>query len=193
MESKKLLYVKDNMDKKLKYKNSKKNKKGLSDIVTTVILIALSMAALVVVWGFVSNFINKEIGSSQSCFGNYDKVKINKQYTCYDVLEGGGFNLRFSLSIGDIDVEKVTVLVSSESTVKSYVITKENQTISGLSRYPSGSLMVALPEKNSGISYRATGFDSKIDLIEIAPTIGENLCEVSDSFSEIDNCAVYVG
>jgi hypothetical protein len=192
------------MGKKLKYKDSKKdhvqslynfkkNSRGLSTIVTTVILIALSMAALVVVWGFVSNFINEEIGSSQSCFGNYDKVKLNKQYTCYEALDDGGFNLRFSLSVGDIDVDKVTVLVSSESAVKSYVITNENQTISGLARYPSGISFVALPEKNSGISYRATGFDSKIDLIEIAPTIGDNLCETSDTFSEIDNCAVYVG
>ncbi|MCK9568231.1 hypothetical protein M0R72_04735 [Candidatus Pacearchaeota archaeon] len=192
------------MENKLKYKNSKKNyvhslygfpknPKGLSTIVTAVILIALSMAALVVVWGFVSNFINEEIGSSQSCFGNYDKVKLNKQYTCYEALGGGGFNLRFSLSVGDIDIDKVTVLVSSESAVKSYIITNENQTISGLTLYPSGISSVTLPGKNSGISYIATGFNSKIDLIEIAPTIDDNLCEVSDSFSEIDNCAVYVG
>jgi hypothetical protein len=181
------------MENKLKSKKFLKNKHGISEVVTTVIIIALSLAALVVVWGFVSNFINEEIGSSQSCFGNYDKVKLNKQYTCYEALEGGEFNLRFSLSIGDIDVDKVTVLVSSKSEVKSYIITNENQTISGLSRYPSGISSITLPEKNSGISYRVTGFDSKIDSIEIAPTIGDNLCETSDSFSEIDNCAVYVG
>jgi len=191
------------MENKSKYKNSKKdymhslygfpkNSQGLSTIVTTVILVALSMAALVVVWGFVSNFINEEIEGSQSCFGNYDKVQLNKQYTCYESLEGGGFSLRFSLSVGDIDVDKVTVLVSSESAVRSYIITKENQTISGLTLYPSGISSVILPEKNSGISYMATGFDSKIDLIEIAPTIDGNLCEVSDSFSEVDNCAVYI-
>lgn len=188
------------MGKKLKFKKVQtssqydflQNRKGLSSIVTTVILIALSLAGVVIVWGFVNNFINDEIGSSQSCFGNYDKVKLNKQYTCYEALEGGGYNLRFSLSVGDIDVDKVTVLVSSESAVKSYVITNENQTISGLTKYPSGISSVTLPEKNSGISYRATGFDSKIDSIEIAPTIDGNLCEVSDSFAEIDNCAVYV-
>lgn len=182
------------MENKLKYKNSfMKNNKGLSEVVTTVIIIALSLAALVVVWGFVSGFINSEIESSESCFGNYDKVKLNKQYTCYEALEGGNFNLRFSLSVGDIDVDKVTVLVSSKSEVKSYIITKENQTISGLAKYPSGISTVILPEKNSGTSYRATGFESKIDSIEIAPTIDDNLCEVSDSFAEIDNCAVYVG
>jgi hypothetical protein len=169
-----------------------KNSKGLSEVVTTMILIALSLAALVVVWGFVSNFINKEIGSSESCFGNYDKIKLNKQYTCYEPLVGGNYELRFSLGIGDISVDKVIVSVYSESAVKSYTITNSPQIISGLTMYPSGETQIVLPGKNSGVTYKATGFTSKIDSIEIAPTINSNQCEISDSFSEIDNCAVYV-
>jgi hypothetical protein len=186
------------MDKKPIY-NSKlqkdflmKNSKGLSTIVITVILIALSMAALVIVWGFVSNFINKEIGSSESCFGNYDKVKLNKQYTCYEALVGGEYNLRFSLGVGDIEVDSVVVSIYSANGYNSYKLTNENQIINGLIMYPSNSTQISLPGKNSGVTYLATGFDSKIDSIEIAPTINDNLCEVSDSFAEIDNCAVYV-
>ena len=172
---------------------SKNSKKGLSEVVTTVIIIAVSLAAIVIVWGFVSGFINSQIKSSESCFGNYDKVKINKQYTCYEPLVGGGYNLRFSLGIGDIEIDKVIVSVYSSGSIKSYTITNENQTITGLKMYPSNSTQIILPEANSGLSYFATGFEGKIDSIDIAPMINDNQCDVSDSFAEIDNCAVYVG
>lgn len=175
------------MEKKFNYKNSK----GLSAIVTTVILIALSIAAVVVVWSFVNNFINKEVESSGSCFGNFDKVYLNKLYTCYEPV-GGNYNLRFSIGIGDIEVEKVIVSIYSESSVKSYTLTNVNQTLPGLTLYPSGLTNVILPKKNSGLSYKVEGFTDKIDSIEIAPVIGGNQCDVSDSYSEIDNCAVYV-
>lgn len=168
-----------------------RNKKGLSTVVITVILIALSMAAVVLVWGFVNNLIKKQVGSSESCFGNYDKVQINKQYTCYEDA-GGSYNLRFSLTIGSIDVDKVIVSVSSASAVKSYELTKEEVEISGLTNYPSGTSSIKLPGENAGLTYRATGFDSTIDLVQIAPVIGGTQCEASDSFSEVESCSLIV-
>jgi hypothetical protein len=176
------------MDKNLRYRD----KKGLSTIVVTVILIALSMAAIVLVWAFVSNLVKGQIKSSESCFGNYDKVQINDQYTCY-TKSGSDYNLRFSLNIGDIDVEKVLVSISSASSVKSFGITNDSQVITGLEMYPSGSTDVSLPGKNSGVTYNVTTmFSDKIDLIRIAPVINKDLCEVSDSVSEIEDCALLV-
>ncbi len=163
----------------------KKNKKGLSAIVITVILVALSMAAIVLVWVFVSNMLNKQISSSESCFGNYDKVKLNGQYTCYDSSED---TVRFSLIIGDIQVSKIIVSISSASAVKSYTLTNANQSVTGLTMYPSGSTTITLPGKNAGLTYEATGFDSTVDSIEIAPVINGNQCEVSDSLSDIEEC-----
>lgn len=169
-----------------------KSKKGLSTIVITVILIALSMAAIVLVWGFVNNLVKGQIKSSESCFGNYDKVQINGQYTCYKRV-GTNYNLRFSLIIGDIDVDKVIVSISSESAVKSFEITNTNQTISGLEMYSPEDTNVILPGKNSGLTYNVTTlFSEKIDSIQIAPVINDDLCEVSDSISEIEDCDLFV-
>lgn len=173
--------------------NKRKNKKGLSTVVITVILIALSMAAVVLVWGFVNNLIKKQIGSSESCFGNYDKVQLNKQYTCYEDLGEGEYAIRFSLTIGDITVDKVIVSVSSASAVQSYELTNEETTITNLEDYPDdGTATVKLPNKNAGRTYRAEGFDAVMDLVRIAPVIGENQCEVSDSLSQIESCELLI-
>ncbi|OGI12485.1 hypothetical protein A3K64_04200 [Candidatus Micrarchaeota archaeon RBG_16_36_9] len=166
------------------------SKKGLSTVVVTLILIALSMMAVMLIWTFINKMIRSQIESSESCFGNYDKVQINGEYTCYEE-NGGAYNLRFSLMIGDVKVDKVRVSVSSESTVKGYEIAGGNETIEGLAMYPSGSMLINLPAKNAGVTYRATGFTSRIDSIRIAPVIGGTVCEVSDSIAEIENCLLY--
>jgi uncharacterized protein YxeA len=163
------------------------SKKGLSTIVITVILVALSMAAIVLVWGFVNNLIKKQISSSESCFGNAEKVSINRQYTCYEQ-SGNKYTLRFSLSVGDVKVNKIIVSVSSAGSVKSYSIVG-GTTIPGLVMYSgTNPKTIILPGKNSGLTYNATGFTSKIDSVQIAPVFGTTQCEVSDSFSEIENC-----
>ena len=165
-----------------------KNRKGLSTIVVTLTIILLSIVAVGIVWVFANNMIKKQISSSEACYGNYNKITINRQYTCFNKTSATNYNLRFSLSIGDITVDKVIVSVSSGSAVKSYTITNTPQIISGLAMYPSGSSQVNLSSKNAGLTYQATGFGAKIDSIQIAPSIGGNLCEVSDSVSDIEDC-----
>lgn len=176
------------MAKKFLHQYKKYSKKGLSTIVITVILVALSMAAIAIVWSFVNNMIKTQIKNSESCFGNYDKVRINGQYTCYDSSKGIA---RFSLMIGDVSVDKVVVSVSSSSAIKSYTITNTAQPITGLNMFSGATpANVILPGKNSGLTYNATGFTSKIDSIRIAPVIGGTQCEVSDSLSDIEDCVL---
>jgi hypothetical protein len=165
------------------------NKLGLSDIVVTLILIVISLVAVGIVWGFVNNLINKQITTSQACYGNNNKVTINPQYTCYETAGTNKYNIRFSLSIGDVSVDKVIISVSSANAIKSYEITNTLQTVSGLKPVPSGS-QVVLPGKNSGLTYNATGFTSTPDLIKIAPVIGGTQCDTSDTISQIEDCAI---
>jgi len=179
---------KDKNQRFFHYNSSTKNRKGLSTIVVTLILVVLSMAAIVLVWGFVNNLLKKQIHSSESCFGNAEKITLNRQYTCYEQ-SGSNYKLRFSLSVGDINVSKIIVSVSSGGSVKSYQITNTAQTITNLVMY-SGTTPanVILPGGNSGLTYNATGFTTKIDSIQIAPVISGTQCEVSDALSEIENC-----
>ena len=160
------------------------NKKGLSGIITAVIMIALVMAAAGIVWGIVSGTINKQVKSAQSCFGNFDKVTLNKIYTCVQ----GDKDVQVSINIGDIDVEKVVVSISAEENVKGYEITNTATAVPGLYPYPSTSGDIELPGKNEGKTYIATGFSDTPDLIQIAPVINGQQCDASDYVSEVGSC-----
>ncbi len=166
----------------------KKNRKGLSAIVTTLILVALSMGAMVLIWTVINKMIQRQTGHTEACFGNYEKVTLNALYTCYTEIGIDNYEVRFSLKIGDIsNVEKVIVGLSSASAVKSYQITNTEQLLEGLAPYPAGTGNVKLPEPNAGLSY-VTSMTSKPDLINIQPVINGETCEMSDSLSEIENC-----
>ena len=184
------------MAKKLRYK---KNKRGLSTIVVTLLLIVMSLVAVGVVWTFANSLIQKQISNSQSCFGVSDKFKLNGQYTCYN--QGSSapytYSLRFSLSIGDINVDKLIIgVTSSAGTSQTYALTNTLQSINGLTYYTSGgspAVQVKLPDKNAGLTYITTNSFTDIpNSIKIAPVISGTQCEMADSISDIQNC-VYMG
>ena len=173
------------------YKHLRGKKRGLSAVVITVIMVALSLAAIVLVWGFVSNMIKKQIHTSESCFGTYGKVAINGEYTCYEELGENNFKLRFSMIVGDIDLEKAIVSVSSAGAVKSFEISPIPKEVPNVVMYSGPNPQnVSLPEKNGGLTYNITGFTGKIDTVKISPVVGGSLCDVSDTLSQIENCAV---
>ena len=165
-----------------------KNKRGLSGVITVVIMIALVMAAAVIVWVVVNNIVKGQLEGVESCFGVYGKVTINNQYTCYDTI---GKKFQFSIKIEDIDVDSVLVSISGEGATKSYTITNQAQTIANLANYTSGGFgtdSIKLPGKNGGLTYISSEFITIPDLIQIAPIIDGKQCEASDSLSEIDDC-----
>jgi hypothetical protein len=180
------------MGKQLHSKLSKK--KGLSAIITTMILIALSLAAVVMVWSFVSSMIKGQIKNSESCQGNYDKVTLNDQYTCYEAAGNGNYYLRFSISVGTVRPEKVIVAIAAANAVKSYEITNTTGLVSGLTMYPSNSTSIVLPDKNGGLTYRTDLVSSPgaFDSIKIAPVFNGVQCDMSDSIVEISDCALFV-
>ena len=167
------------------------NKKGLSTIIVTLLLVVLSLVAIGIAWGFSSDIIKKQISTSQSCFDVSGKFKINGEYTCYNYnAQTGMYSVRFSLSIGDITADKLLIGISSASSTKGYTLTNTPESISELSyvNFAPGTL-VKLPDKNGGKTYATTEISTdKIDSIKIAPVISGTQCDIVDSISNIQNC-----
>lgn len=163
----------------------KKNKKGVSGIIATIIMVGMVIATISIVWNFVNDIVEDRLSESESCFGIFGEVAINSEYTCYNFSSNA---LQFSISMGDIDVDEVLVSISGEGTTQGIKIGNVAQTIIDVTNYPSGSVMISLPQKNSGSTYIKSNVATKPDSIKIAPIINQKQCEISDLLSEIDNC-----
>jgi len=158
------------------------NNKGISGVVAAVIMIALVMAVGVIVWVVVRNVIQGQLGSVESCFGIYDKVTLNSLYTCYDA---DNDEFLFSINVGDVEVDKVLVAISSEGSTNSYELSKTDN--DDLDSYPDSGESVIVPGKNSGRTY-VLDINTKPDYIEIAPVVDGQQCDATASLSEIDYC-----
>lgn len=163
------------------------NSKGISGIIATVLLIALTLAVVAIVWGVVTNLVSEKLDEAGSCFDIFEKVELNPTYTCYNTSNG---EFLFSISVGDINLESIVVLVSGQGTTKSYTLTKEVNTGLGLLRYPQRDANVKMPGNNSGLTYISDEFESKPDSIRISPVIGGTQCDVVDSILTIERCSL---
>ena len=69
-----------------------KNKKGISAVVGSVLMVVLVMVLTAMIWVSVKNVVEEELEGVQSCLGNYDKITLNNRYTCYNSKNKHPFN-----------------------------------------------------------------------------------------------------
>ena len=190
--------MKTNMDMKLYYNMA--NKKALSTVIATVLLILLVTASTAVVWVFVNNIVTERTAGVQSCFEleSSEKVTLNEYYTCYrnTTVQPGFEEVQFSINIGDAEIDKLIVLIAVDGNSKSFTLTNDNGVITNLKPYKglSGD-PVSLPGKNEGKTYVAEGFiDSEnVDSIKISPVVENKQCGASDTIYEVEDCILLVG
>ena len=172
-----------------------KNKKGLSTVIATLLMILLVMVATSIIWGSISKLVKDKTEKSKSCFdiGLSEKIRINEEYTCYNTEDALNKKVQFSITLGDIEIESLLISISAGGNSKSYTLTNSEVNVFGLVNYPDGSNNVKLPPKNGGLTYVAEGFTAdEVESIKIAPTIDEALCDVADTITQIVDCNVLV-
>ena len=165
-----------------------KDKKALSGIVTTIILVAMAIGLATIVWVVVDNIVKDKIEGAEACLNIFGEVNLNPRYTCYDGTEN---KLQFSISIGDLDVQKILVAISSDESSTRFEL-DDTTSPANVASYPDGVGDALIPGKNSGLTYifdlSAAGFIEIPKTIDIAPIINGNTCEVSDSIEAFDSC-----
>lgn len=162
-----------------------RNKRGISSIIATLLLIVLTIVLVVIVWTVVNSLISSKINQSSACFGNFNTINLNGQYTCFNSTTN---SIQFSLNIGGIAADGVLVTISSPSQSKSITLTNTPQIIANLTYY-NGTASVAMPPENSAMTYYYgwSGSDTP-NSIQIAPIVKGQQCSTSDSLTTIDNC-----
>lgn len=174
-----------------------KNKKALSTVIATVLMILLVMVATAIVWEFVVNIAKNQTEGVQSCFAatSSGKVAINDYYTCYNITSG---EVQFSIDVKDVDIDSLVISILVGGNSKSFTLTNNYTVIPNLKPYKGNpGDAVKLPGKNEGDTYVAD-FSSefaqgvtKVDYIRIAPIVGEKQCEQSDETNQIDSCSLF--
>ena len=162
-------------------------KRGISGIVGIVIMIALVIVIGGVVWKVVNNLVSEQLEEAGSCFGMFDKVKLNNKYTCWN---SSSNELLFSINVADADIDKIIVSISGEGKTKSYTLEKTEKAIDGLVSFPERNSQVKAPGKNEGLTYISSDFTTKPDSITIYPVVGEKQCDSADTISSIDSCVL---
>lgn len=166
----------------------KKNKRALSSIVVTMLLILLTITLVGVIYSVIYPLVQNNLKKSSICLELMDSVGISDSETCYNVTNK---KLFFMVDIGDTEtVERLDIVISNNETQKSLVLTKIPQTVINLTSYDSpGS--VKLPGKKSGILYNYTWSGSNFapSSIEIIPSTEGFTCTGSDVMPQIPLCS----
>jgi len=172
------------------------NKKGVSAVVGTVVMVALVIGLTAIIWTVVTGVVEDELDAATSCLGNYDKITLNDRYTC----DNSTLQNLFYFSISSkINTTEIIVSVSGEREVKSFRI-DGTSSYSYVRNFADADFdqALTLPRENQGKSYVIDTSEgslfgiSEIDTIEIAPIIQGEQCDISDSILQIDDCRVFI-
>jgi len=171
-----------------------KNKKALSTIIATVILILLTIAATIIIWTTIQGTIEDNISSGEACNAEiFDKITINSRYTCYNETSG---LFQFSISLGEIEIDSLLISIGTEGFSNSFEMSNEELAIPYITNYTGGLGNINLPAKNSGKTYyfniTASELSGEPVSIIIAPIIDGISCQKTDSLFQIDSCEALI-
>ncbi len=167
----------------------KKNKKGISAVISILIIVAITISAVGLLWYVVNNLIEGQTQGAE-CINTIGNVLINNYYTC-----NGSEGLKISVElkdVSDVNVSKVIVEVYGESGSKSFNIPGSDSSVKNSTEGVNFGDPIFLPSKNSAkIYYMDLGVAGIGDasMIEITPVVGTHQCDgVSDRLTNIESC-----
>lgn len=166
-------------------------KRGLSGVISVIVIIAVVMAAGVMVWNFVENMVSDRMEGTEACYEAGDKVSINNDFTCYEKVNG---SLRVSVSVGDIALDAIIISVTGEGGSKTATIGSSAKTFADVMNYPSRGGSVIVPGRNSGKTYLITGLDevSRDSMrISISPMVNGEQCDTVDTMNNVYACSTF--
>ena len=167
------------------------NKKAVSAVVATVLIILITVAAVTIIWTAVIPMIRKTTQGGTLCFDAQAGVSLSSQggYTCVynDTLTTWAVKFQISRGNEDFTLSDIKVGVGSAGNTLSKSLVTDGKDSTGVQMTLAG-----LPGVNSEKVYLLTGLASKPDKIEIAPAVKtgatDKTCPVSSTVSPLNLC-----
>jgi len=161
------------------------NRRGISTVIATVLILALTIMLVVVVYSVSRTLVDDKLNEAGSCAEIFNKVSIERYYTCYD---SGSEELKIGVSVGDVELSKILIHIGLESNSISKEITINSQEIVGLSEVGGATSNVSLPTKGQAKVYILSGVTSAPKFIRLVPVVKEKQCEVADQIFDVQDC-----
>ncbi|MDO8468099.1 MAG: hypothetical protein Q7S56_04100 [Nanoarchaeota archaeon] len=171
----------------------RKNSRGISNVLSTLLLIAIAVIAVAIVASFAIKFVNNNLSGRDTCFNALDKVKLQSQYTC-----NTSSKLLVGVETGDVKLDKLLISLSGGGSVKSIEINGSTPS-SYLIVYGNPTSKVVVPGANGGITYQIDIYSSgvpvgsnpykktRVDSISISPKFGTRTCDIVDQV-QLEEC-----
>ncbi len=153
------------------YKSPSTSKKGMSEVISAVLLILITIAAIFIVSSFVLPFIKKNLQKGQSCLDVRDQAEIDvtSGYTCYT-----NANTSVMIKRGNLEFKGFLVSFTKDGSGKTYEIVS-GAVLSGVKMFNQATTL-ALPKKNGAETYV---FNTPgIERVEVAPILPDGtICQ----------------
>ena len=156
------------------------NKKGISAVVATVLMILITVAAVTIIWVAIIPLINNQLDKGRACFDAISQVSLPDQgYTC---ISSDGKNVTLQIKRGSMELDLVDaqVIFSSGGNSYSFALSDPSTTIS-----PAGE--ITFPNINEERVYviDTSSITGEIETVELAPVVqigkSQEVCDVSSS------------
>lgn len=172
--------------------NFKKNKKGISGVVSAVLLIGIAIGAVIVVGTFIMQMIETEKDEILSCSEiPYDGgIKIEGRYSCMNTSTD---ELRFNINLDDVKLSKIELyLIDGSGDTFKKIEMEDNKTFSNLKEYGSDyNEEISLPTSHGAKTYSFNNSENNNDIeeIKIIPIyLGGEHCDTEKTLSNIKDC-----
>jgi flagellin-like protein len=154
------------------------NKKGISAIVATVLIILITVAAVTIIWAAIIPMINNQLESGTVCLDAVSAVQLKDEgYTCYNTtaipsgtIYEGNYSVNFHVgrTSKDFDLNGIQVLVSVGGDTTTQTIALADGVLG-----PNGADVFEINSSDFNVATK----------IQIAPIVGvgatEETCDIS--------------
>jgi flagellin-like protein len=156
------------------------NKKGVSAIVATVLIILITVAAVTIFWASIVPMINYQLDTGLVCLDAVQQITlVDSGYTC---LNNDTLSVQIKHGREPVDLVDIQVLASVNGTTTSYFLMNDSDDVSSVDD---------LPGVNEVKTYTIDGVDKDMSSVEIAPVLATGattkICDVT-SIVNIRSC-----
>jgi len=151
-----------------------RNKKGVSEVVATILLILIGIIAIGIISYIILPFVRNVLKPQSVCVDTLDKIKI-KEESCYT-----STSTEVRIEMGDIDLKEIRVVLNLDDGTSIPYALIDGSTTPGVG-------VIEFPEKGGG--EKTYTFNKKATSVDIYPVLQDKKCDIGKDSLQLSICS----